>query len=518
MSYDLIVIGSGPGGYVCAIRAAQLGLKVAVVEKSKTLGGTCLNIGCIPSKALLYASEMFEEAGHGMAALGIKVPAPELDMVALMKHKDDTVAANVNGVAFLFKKNKIDWLHGEGRIAAPGQVVVKGDSGEATHAAKAIVIATGSDVARLPGVEIDEQRVVSSTGALTLAAPPKKLIVVGAGVIGLELGSVWRRLGAEVTVVEFLDRILPGMDADVAKQFQRMLEKQGFKFLLGQQGHRASTSAAPGVKATIEPAKGGDAQTLEADVVLVAIGRRPYTEGLGLEAAGVVTERGQVVIDDHFQTNVKGIYAIGDVVRGPMLAHKAEDEGVAVAEILAGQHGHVNYDVIPGVVYTSPEVAVVGKSEEELKAAGIAYNIGKFPFLANGRARAMRHTDGFVKILADAATDRVLGVHIVGFGAGELIAEAAVLMEFGGSSEDLARTCHAHPTMSEEAVKEEAAMGVDKRSIHIFDCMSSRAHPELVEGLRERAGVRGSLPHPRDKRACQLTAGHSSPRSARRFT
>jgi len=465
VSYDFIIIGAGPGGYVCAIRAAQLGMKVAVVEKRKTLGGTCLNIGCIPSKALLYASEMFEEAGHGLGALGVVVAPPKLDLAAMMKHKDDTVAANVNGVAFLFKKNKIDWLQGEARIAAPGRVVVKGvDGAETTHEAKAIVIATGSDVARLPGIEIDEKQIVSSTGALSLAKPPKSLIVVGAGVIGLELGSVWRRLGAEVTVVEFLDRILPGMDGDVAKQTQRLLEKQGFKFHLSHKVAAVETSA-KGVKATIEPAAGGAALTLEAEVVLVAIGRRPYTQGLGLEALGVAMERGQVVISDHFATNVAGVYAIGDVVRGPMLAHKAEDEGMALAEILAGQAGHVNYGVIPGVVYTSPEVASVGRSEEELKAAGIAYAVGKFPFTANGRARAMRHTDGFVKVLADAASDRVLGVHIVGFGAGEMIHEAAVLMEFGGSSEDLARTCHAHPTMS-EAVKE-AALAVAKRAIHV---------------------------------------------------
>ena len=463
--YDLIVIGSGPGGYVCAIRAAQLGMKVGVVEKNATLGGTCLNIGCIPSKALLYASEMFEEAGHGMAPLGVVVDAPKLDLPAMMKHKDDTVAANVNGVAFLFKKNKIDWISGEGRIAAAGTVVAKAADGkETTHETKAIVIATGSDVARLPGIEIDETTIISSTGALTLANPPKKLLIVGAGIIGLELGSVWRRLGAEVTVVEFLDRILPGMDGEVAKQFQRMLEKQGFKFHLGHKVAGVEKSAA-GAKATIEPAAGGAPITLEADIVLVAIGRRPYTQGLGLEALGVAMERGQVVIDSHFATNVPGVYAIGDVVRGPMLAHKAEDEGIAVAEILAGQAGHVNYDVIPGVVYTNPEIASVGKTEEELKAAGIAYKSGKFPFTANGRARAMRHTDGFVKVLADATSDRVLGVHIVGFGAGEMIHEAAVLMEFGGSAEDLARTCHAHPTMS-EAVKE-AAMGVAKRSIHI---------------------------------------------------
>jgi len=465
MAYDLIVIGAGPGGYVCAIRAAQLGMKVAVVEKRKTLGGTCLNIGCIPSKALLYASEMFDEAGHGMAPLGVVVGAPKLDLAAMMKHKDDTVAANVNGVAFLFKKNKIDSVTGEGRIAAQGKVVVRGEDGDKrTLEAKAVVIATGSDVARLPGVEIDEKAVVSSTGALSLAKVPRKLIVVGAGVIGLELGSVWRRLGAEVTVVEFLDRILPGMDSEVGKQFHRTLEKQGFVFHLAHKLSKVERAGA-GVKAAVEPVAGGEAKILDADVVLVAIGRRPYTESLGLEALGVATERGMIVVDAHFATNVPGLYAIGDVIRGPMLAHKAEDEGVAVAEILAGQAGHVNYDAIPNVVYTSPEIASVGKSEDDLKAAGAAYKVGRFPFTANGRARAMRRTDGFVKILADAATDRVLGVHIVGFGAGELIAEATVLMEFGGSAEDLARTCHAHPTLS-EAVKE-AAMAVDKRAIHV---------------------------------------------------
>src|SRR5579871_5918217 len=367
MSYDVVVIGSGPGGYVCAIRAAQLGMKVAVVEKMKTLGGTCLNIGCIPSKALLYATEMFDEAAHGLGALGVVVAPPKLDLAAMMKHKDATVAANVNGVAYLFKKNKIDWLVGEGRIAAPGKVIVKGGDGkEMTVETKAIVIATGSDVAGLPGVEIDEKTVVSSTGALSLPVPPKKLIVVGAGVIGLELGSVWRRLGAEVTVVEFLDRILPGMDGEVARQMQRLLEKQGLTFRLSHKVGKVE-KAADGVKATIEPVAGGDAETIEADVVLVAIGRRPYTESLGLEAVGVAINRGQVVVDDNFATNVPGIYAIGDVIRGPMLAHKAEDEGIALAEILAGQHGHVNYGVIPGVVYTSPEVAAVGRTEEELK-------------------------------------------------------------------------------------------------------------------------------------------------------
>ena len=463
-SYDVIVIGTGPGGYVCAIRAAQLGLKTAVVEKRATHGGTCLNIGCIPSKALLHASEMLEEAEHEFSALGIDV-APKLNLANMMKHKQETVDANVSGVAFLLKKNKIDTYQGLGSIPAAGQVKLTADDGsEQTIAAKHIVIATGSDVASLPFIEFDEKRVVSSTGALELGEVPAKMIVIGAGVIGLELGSVWRRLGSEVTVVEYLDRILPGMDGEVARQFQRMLEKQGVKFHLGSKVTGVKQDAS-GATVTFEPAKGGEAQDLFADVVLVAIGRRPYTEGLGLEALGVATERGMVVIDDHFQTNVPGVYAIGDVVRGPMLAHKAEDEGVALAEILAGQSGHVNYDVIPGVVYTYPEVASVGKTEEDLKGAGIEYRAGKFNFTANGRARAMRATDGFVKVLADAKTDRVLGVHIVGHGAGDLIHEAAVLMEFGGSSEDLARTCHAHPTLS-EAVKE-AALAVEKRALHM---------------------------------------------------
>jgi dihydrolipoamide dehydrogenase len=466
MAYDLVVIGTGPGGYVCAIRAAQLGLKVAVVEKRATHGGTCLNVGCIPSKALLHASEMFEQAGHDLPALGVVVGKPKLDMAAMMKHKDETVAANVTGVGFLLKKNKVDSFTGHGSIPAAGKVKVTDSINGQTHMleTKNIVIATGSDVAQLAGVTIDEKIVVSSTGALTLDKVPSKMVVIGAGVIGLELGSVWGRLGAQVTVVEYLDRILPGMDLDVAKQFQRILEKQGFKFHLASKVTKVET-AKSGAKVSVEPAAGGEASVLDADVVLVAVGRRPYTDGLGLEALGIELDRGRIPIDAHFATKVKGIYAIGDVVRGPMLAHKAEDEGVAVAEILAGQHGHVNYDVIPGVVYTMPEVASVGKSEEDLKAAGIAYKSGKFPFTANGRARAMRHTDGFVKVLADSATDRVLGVHIVGAGAGELIAEAAMLMEFGGSAEDMARTCHAHPTMA-EAVKE-AALAVDKRPIHI---------------------------------------------------
>lgn len=464
-AYDLVVIGTGPGGYVCAIRAAQLGLKVAVVEKRKTHGGTCLNVGCIPSKALLHASEMFEEAAHTFEKLGIVVGKPKLDLKAMMTHKQETIDANVTGVGFLLKKNKIDAFHGTASIPAAGKVVVTAEDGKAQEIeTKNIVIATGSESAPLPGVTVDEKTVVTSTGALEIGSVPKELVVVGAGVIGLEIGSVWSRLGAKVTVVEFLDRILPGMDGEVAKQFQRILEKQGFTFQLGSKVTKVETGK-KGATVTVEPATGGEAKTLNADIVLVAIGRRPNTDGLGLDKAGVATERGRVVIDDHFKTNVAGIYAIGDVVRGPMLAHKAEDEGVAVAEIIAGKHGHVNYDAIPGIVYTAPEVAAIGKTEEELKAAGVAYKIGKFPFTANGRARAMRHTDGFVKVLADAATDRVLGCHIIGPHAGDLIAEVTVLMEFGGSSEDLARTCHAHPTLA-EAVKE-AAMAVEKRQIHM---------------------------------------------------
>src|SRR6478672_8153505 len=466
MHYDLIVIGSGPGGYVCAIRAAQLGMKVAVVEKDKTFGGTCLNVGCIPSKALLYASELFEEAGHKFEHLGIKVGAPKLDLAAMQKFKDEGVDGNVKGVAFLFKKNKIDAFIGRGKILGTGKVEVTGGDGKTqTVETKNIVIATGSDVAPLKGIEIDEKRIVSSTGALSLEKVPGKLLIVGAGVIGLELGSVWHRLGAQVTVVEFLDRILPGMDGEVAKQFQRILEKQGFKFKLGAKVTAVDT-AGKTLAAKIEPAAGGAQETLEADVVLVCIGRVPYTEGLGLKEAGVALDnRGRVQIDAHFSTSVKGVYAIGDVVAGPMLAHKAEDEGVAVAEIIAGQAGHVNYDVIPGVVYTTPEVSSVGKTEEELKQAGVAYTVGKFPFTANGRSKVNQTTDGFVKILADAKTDRVLGVHIIGREAGELIHEACVLMEFGGSAEDLARTCHAHPTRS-EAIKE-AALAVGKRAIHM---------------------------------------------------
>jgi dihydrolipoyl dehydrogenase len=465
-TYDLVVIGTGPGGYVCAIRAAQLGMKVAVVEKNATLGGTCLNIGCMPSKALLHASEMFEEAGHSFAKMGVSVPTPKLDLPAMMDFKQQGIDGNVKGVEFLMRKNKIDVIVGKGRILGTGKVEVTGGDGKSQLVeTKNIIIATGSDVARLRGIEIDERRIVSSTGALSLDKVPERLLIVGAGVIGLELGSVWRRLGAEVTVVEFLDRILPGMDGEVAKQFQRLLERQGFTFKLGTKVTGVDTSGNRLV-AQIEPAAGGAATTLETDVVLVAIGRVPYTEGLGLKEAGVaLDDRGRVQIDGHFATSLKGVYAIGDVVAGPMLAHKAEDEGVAAAEILAGRAGHVNYDVIPGVVYTTPEVASVGKTEEELKQAGAAYTVGKFPFTANGRSKVNQTTEGFVKILADAKTDKVLGVHIVGREAGEMIHEAAVLMEFGGSAEDLARTCHAHPTRS-EAVKE-AALAVGKRAIHM---------------------------------------------------
>jgi dihydrolipoamide dehydrogenase len=465
-TYDLVVIGTGPGGYVCAVRAAQLGMKVAVVEKDATLGGTCLNVGCMPSKSLLYASEMFEEAGHSFAKMGVGVSAPKLDLPSMMNFKQQGIDGNVKGVEFLMKKNKIDVISGKGKILGTGKVEVAGGDGKTQLVeSKNIVIATGSDVARLKGIEIDEKRIVSSTGALSLDKVPQRLLIVGAGVIGLELGSVWHRLGAQVTVVEFLDRILPGMDGEVAKQFQRILEKQGFAFRLGTKVTGVDTSGKT-LSAQIEPAAGGKSETLEADVVLVAIGRVPYTEGLGLKEAGVALDnRGRVQIDAHFATGVKGVYAIGDVVEGPMLAHKAEDEGVAVAEILAGQAGHVNYDVIPGVVYTTPEVSAVGKTEEELKQAGVAFTVGKFPFTANGRSKVNQTTEGFVKVLADAKTDRVLGVHIVGREAGEMIHEAAVLMEFGGSAEDLARTCHAHPTRS-EAIKE-AALAVGKRAIHM---------------------------------------------------
>jgi len=466
MSYDLAVIGSGPGGYVCAIRAAEMGLSVVVIEKDATFGGTCLNVGCIPSKALLHTSELFEEAGHDFPAFGIEVGTPKLNLPAMMTHKDSVVEANTSGVAYLFKKNKIDSVRGAGAVAGPGKVRVTLEDGATREVeARAIVIATGSKWTPLPGVTVDEKRIVSSTGALTLPAVPKRLVVVGAGVIGLELGSVWRRLGSEVTVVEFLDRILPGMDGELARQAQRLFTRQGMTFRLSSKVASVDTSG-DALKVAIEPATDGAAETIDADIVLVSIGRRPYTAGLRLKEAGVaLDERGRVAVDEHFRTSVTGIYAIGDVIRGPMLAHKAEDEGVAVAEIVAGQAGHVNYGVIPSVVYTHPEIASVGKTEEELKAAGIEYRAGKFPFSANARARAMLQKDGFVKVLADAATDRVLGVHIVGPYAGELIAEASVLMEFAGAAEDLGRISHAHPTLS-EAVRE-AALAAWFKPIHI---------------------------------------------------
>jgi len=465
MAYDLTIIGSGPGGYVCAIRAAQLGMKVAVVEKRATHGGTCLNVGCIPSKALLHASERFAEAGHAFDGMGIKVGSPKLDLKAMMGFKQEAVDGNTKGIEFLFKKNKITAFRGTGRILGQGKVEVTPEGGEAeVIETKHIVIATGSDPAHLKGVDIDEKVIVSSTGALELGKVPGNLVVIGAGVIGLELGSVWQRLGSNVTVIEYLDRVLPGMDGEIAKQFQRLITRQGVKIKLASKVTGVKISG-KGATVKFEPVKGGKAETLEADVVLVATGRVPYTDNLGLEEAGVkLDDKGRIVVGERFETSVAGIYAIGDVIRGPMLAHKAEEEGVAVAEILAGQAGHVNYGVIASVVYTFPEIAGLGMTEEDVKAAGIEYRSGKFPFLANGRAKAAHTTDGFVKVLADAATDRVLGVHIMGPHAGELIHEAAVLMEFGGSAEDLARTCHAHPTFS-EAVKE-AALAVAGRAIH----------------------------------------------------
>jgi dihydrolipoamide dehydrogenase len=460
-SFDVIVIGGGPAGYVCAIRAAQLGMKVACVEKRATLGGTCLNVGCIPSKALLHSSENFHEALHGLKDHGVIVAGVQLDLDRMQERKGEVVTANVKGVEFLFNKNKVTWLKGAGRISAQGRV----DVGGKEYAARHIVIATGSESVPLPGVTVDEDRIVSSTGALELEDVPGQLVVIGGGYIGLELGSVWRRLGAKVTVVEFLDRIVPGMDGEVGKAFQRVLAKQGLTFKLSTKVTGAVADKT-GVTLTLEPARGGASEELRADVVLLAIGRRAHTEGLGLADVGVeLDERGRVKIDKNFATNVPGIYAIGDVIAGPMLAHKAEDEGVALAEILAGQAGHVNYGVIPGVVYTWPEVASIGQTEEALKEAGIAYNVGKFPFTANGRARAMGFTEGFVKILADKTTDRILGAHIIGPDAGTLIAEIATAMEFGASAEDVARTCHAHPSLN-EAVKE-AALAVDGRALHI---------------------------------------------------
>ncbi|MFM7416161.1 MAG: dihydrolipoyl dehydrogenase [Alphaproteobacteria bacterium] len=460
-AFDVIVIGAGPGGYVCAIRAAQLGLKVACVETRETLGGTCLNVGCIPSKALLQSSEHYEEAQHKLAAHGVTVGSVKLDLARMLARKGEVVGANVKGVEFLFRKNKVTWLKGEGSITAPGTVSVAGKD----YTAKHIVIASGSESIPLPGVEVDEKQIVTSTGGLELTSVPKHLVVIGGGYIGLELGSVWRRLGAEVTEVEFLDRLVPSMDLEVGKAFERILAKQGIKTKLKTKVMGA-TKSKKGVVLKLEPAAGGAAEELTADVVLVAIGRRPYVAGLGLDKVGVaLDERGRIKVDGHYATNVPGIYAIGDVITGPMLAHKAEEEGVALAEMLAGQKPHVNYGAIPGVVYTWPEVASVGETEDQLKARGVAYKVGKFPFTANGRARAMGDMDGFVKILADKATDKVLGAHIIGPDAGTLIAEMALAMEFGASAEDVARTCHAHPSLN-EAVKE-AALAVDGRALHI---------------------------------------------------
>ncbi len=466
-AYDLVIIGGGPGGYVAAIRAAQLGLKTACVEKRGALGGTCLNVGCIPSKALLQSSEKYEEAAHEFEAHGIDVGDMKLNLKTMMGRKEKVVEDLTKGIEFLFKKNKVDYHKGMGRIDKPGSVVVTAENGggEQTLETKNILIATGSESMPIPGVDVDEKQVVTSTGALTLSKVPKHFVVIGGGYIGLEMGSVWRRLGSKVTVVEFLDRITPGMDGEVSKQFQRVLKKQGMDFRLKTKVTGAKTSK-DGVTLTVEPSDGGDAEEIACDVVLVSVGRRPYTDGLGLDAVGVKTDnRGFIEIDDTFQTSTPGIYAIGDCVRGPMLAHKAEDEGVVCAEILAGQTGHIDYDAIPGIVYTWPEVASVGKTEEQLKEAGVEYRVGKFPFMANSRARCNDTTEGFVKILADAKTDKVLGTHIIGADAGNLIHEIVLVMEFGGSAEDVARTCHGHPTLN-EAVKE-AALAVDGRPIHI---------------------------------------------------
>jgi len=456
--YDVVIIGGGPGGYNAAIRAGQLGLKAACVEKRETLGGTCLNVGCIPSKSLLHASELFELAKDGFAGFGIEA-TPKLNLPAMMNQKAESVGQLTKGVEFLFKKNKVDWIKGAGRLAGPGKVEVTGaDKAVAVLAAKAIVIATGSAPAALAGVAVEGKRIVDSTGALALAEVPGSLIVIGAGIIGLELGSVWRRLGAKVTVVEFLDRITPGIDAEIAKTLQRTLAKQGIVFRLAAKVTGAKSDKA-GVALTVEPVAGGAVETLTADVVLVAVGRAPYTEDLGLETVGIVPDRRGFIETDAFRTSAAGVFAIGDVTHGPMLAHKAEDEAVACIEIIAGKAGHVNYEVIPNVIYTHPEVASVGKTEEELKAAGVAYKVGKFPFTANARAKVNHEAEGFVKVLADAASDRVLGVHMIGPDVGEMIGEYCVAMEFSASSEDVARTCHPHPTRS-EALRQ-AAMGVE---------------------------------------------------------
>ncbi len=463
--FDLAVIGGGPGGYVAAIRAAQLGMKVACIEKRGTLGGTCLNVGCIPSKALLYSSELYEKAQHEYASHGIKLSKVELDLAAMMKRKEDVVTGLTKGIEGLLRKNKITYLQGFASFIDANNLKIKNDKEEQQITAKNIIIATGSEIMSLPGIEIDEKKIVSSTGALSLKEVPKKMVVIGGGYIGLEMGSVWHRLGSEVTVVEYLDRLLPGMDQEIAKQFQKILEKQGIKFLLGQKVLSAKADA-KGVSLNLESVNDKTTQTMNADVVLVSVGRRPYTDNLGLENAGIkLDERGKISVNKHLQTSVNNIYAIGDVIAGPMLAHKAEEEGVAAAEIIAGQAGHVNYDVIPGVVYTSPEVATVGKTEEELKKAGIDYKVGKFPFMANSRARAIGVSEGLVKVLARSDNDEILGVHIIAPEAGTMIAEMVVAMEYKAASEDIARTVHAHPTLN-EAVKE-AALAVLGRAIHM---------------------------------------------------
>jgi len=466
-TYDVVIIGAGPGGYNAAIRAGQLGLKAAIIEKraAKKLGGTCLNVGCIPSKALLHASELFEAASTQFENLGIKTGGLALDLKQMLKQKDDAVEALTKGVEFLMKKNKVAVHFGAGEIVGPGKVRIVSADGKASDlATRNIIIATGSEAAPLKGVDIDEKQIVSSTGALAFSAAPKHLVVIGGGVIGLELGSVWRRLGAKVTVIEFLDRILPTMDGEVSKQFERILKKQGVDFRLSSKVTGAEKTRS-GIRLSVEPAAGGKSDSVDADAVLVAIGRRPHTQGLGLERVGVKTDARGFIETEHFRTSAPGVWAIGDVIAGPMLAHKAEDDGAACAELIAGKAGHVNYDLVPSVVYTSPEVACVGKSEEDLKKAGVAYKVGKFPFMANSRAKTNHETDGFVKILADATSDRVLGAHIVGVGAGELIAEVVSVMEFGGASEDIARTCHAHPTRS-EAIRQ-AAMAVEGWAMQI---------------------------------------------------
>ena len=459
-SYDVIIIGGGPGGYVSAIRCAQLGLKTACVEGRDTLGGTCLNVGCIPSKALLHASHQLHEAEHNFAKMGLKGKTPSVDWPQMLAYKDDVIGQNTKGIEFLFKKNKVDWIKGWATIPEAGKVKV----GDEVHEARNIVIASGSEPSTLPGVEVDEKVVVTSTGALALSKTPKKMVVIGAGVIGLELGSVYARLGAEVTVIEFLDQITPGMDGKVAKTFQRILKKQGLNFVMGaavQSVEALKTKA----KVNYKLRKDDSEHQVDADVVLVATGRRPYTEGLGLDKLGIeMTPRGQIKTDAHWATNVPGIYAIGDVIEGPMLAHKAEDEGMAVAEQIAGKHGHVNYSVIPGVIYTAPEVAAVGQTEEEVKASGRAYKVGEFSFMGNGRAKAVFQGEGFVKMIVDKDTDRILGCHIIGPGAGDLIHEICVAMEFGASAQDVALTCHAHPTFS-EAVRE-AALACGDGAIH----------------------------------------------------